>query len=235
MKLNDLKPAEGSKKERRRKGRGLGSGRGKTAGRGQKGQKSRSGFSQGAGWEGGRSRLVMRLPKRGFTGHGEEYQVVNLSDLNLFDEGATVDAEALKAAGLISRVKRPVKLLGNGELEVKNLRVQVDAYSQSAVNAVRAAGGSAIGATSKEEAAKEETATEETSTEETSAQTEEPRVEAAQTEAVEETSTETEETVQTEEPQAEAAQPEAAQETSTEASTEPQADDTTKDPAERQD
>ena len=217
MKLNDLKPAEGSKKERRRKGRGLGSGRGKTAGRGQKGQKSRSGFSQGAGWEGGRSRLVMRLPKRGFTGHGEEYQVVNLADLNLFDEGATVDAEALKAAGLISRVKRPVKLLGNGELTVKNLTIQVDAYSQSAVNAVRAAGGSAIGAVSKEESEAAETSqveadstqpevAQETATEEASTQ-EEPRAETAQTETVQETSTETE------------------------ASTEPQADDQ----AERQD
>lgn len=181
MKLNDLKPAEGSKKERRRKGRGLGSGRGKTAGRGQKGQKSRSGFSQGAGWEGGRSRLVMRLPKRGFTGHGEEYQVVNLADLNLFEEGSTVDAEALKAAGLISRVKRPVKLLGNGELEVKNLTIQVDAYSQSAVNAVRAAGGSAIGATSAEETSNEETSQAQAD----SAQTEEAQAEPAQTEASE--------------------------------------------------
>ena len=203
MKLNDLKPAEGSKKERRRKGRGLGSGRGKTAGRGQKGQKSRSGFSQGAGWEGGRSRLVMRLPKRGFTGHGEEYQVVNLTDLNLFEEGSTVDAEALKAAGLISRVKRPVKLLGDGELEVKNLTIQVDAYSQSAVNAVRAAGGSAIGAVSKEETEAAETsqveadsaqpeAVRETATEEASTQTESTQAETAQTETVEETSTETE-------------------------------------------
>jgi large subunit ribosomal protein L15 len=142
MKLNDLKPAPGSKKQRRRVGRGLGSGRGKTAGRGQKGQTSRSGFSQGAGWEGGRSRLVMRLPKRGFTGKGETYQIVNLDDLNRFDEGAAVNAQALKAAGLIRSLKRPVKLLGAGELSVKALQVEVDACSQSARQAVEAAGGS---------------------------------------------------------------------------------------------
>ena len=145
MKLNDLKPAPGSKKDRRRKGRGLGSGRGKTAGRGQKGQKSRSGFSQGSGWEGGRSRLVMRLPKRGFTRQGENYQILNLDDLNTFDKGATVNAESLIAAGFIKNARRPVKLLGGGELSVQNLTVQVDAYSRSAVAAVEAAGGTVIG------------------------------------------------------------------------------------------
>lgn len=146
MKLSDLKPATGSKKQRRRVGRGLGSGRGKTAGRGQKGQKSRSGFSQGAGWEGGRSRLVMRLPKRGFTHQGESYQIVNLEDLNRFEEGAVVNAESLKAAGLIRSLTRPVKLLGNGELTVRNLDVQLDAYSRAAVQALEAAGGSVLGA-----------------------------------------------------------------------------------------
>lgn len=146
MKLSDLKPATGSKKQRRRVGRGLGSGRGKTAGRGQKGQKSRSGFSQGAGWEGGRSRLVMRLPKRGFTHQGESYQIVNLEDLNRFEEGAVVNAESLKAAGLIRSLTRPVKLLGNGELTVRNLDVQLDAYSKAAVQALEAVGGSVLGA-----------------------------------------------------------------------------------------
>lgn len=151
MKLNDLKPAPGSKKTRRRVGRGLGSGRGKTAGRGQKGQKSRSGFSQGAGWEGGRSRLVMRLPKRGFTHEGDDYQVVNLADLNIFDDGTTVTAELLKARGLVRSLKRPVKLLGNGELTAKNLQVHLDAYSKSAVQALRGAGGSAAGAETQAE------------------------------------------------------------------------------------
>jgi large subunit ribosomal protein L15 len=142
VKLNELKPARGSKKQRRRVGRGLGSGRGKTAGRGQKGQKSRSGFSGGAGWEGGRSRLIMRLPKRGFTRERELYQIVNLSALNAFSEGDKVDGESLKARGLVRKADRPVKLLGNGELEVKKLVVEVEAVSRAAAEAVTAAGGS---------------------------------------------------------------------------------------------
>jgi len=160
MKLNDLKPAPGAKKARRRVGRGLGSGRGKTAGRGQKGQSSRSGFSQGAGWEGGRSRLVMRLPKRGFVHHGTPYQIVNLADLNVFEAGSTVSAESLRARGLVRHADRPVKLLGNGELSVQNLQVELDAYSRSAVRAVEAAGGSVKGAqveNASEEASSAET------------------------------------------------------------------------------
>ena len=141
MKLNELKPAPGSKKTRKRVGRGLGSGRGKTAGRGQKGQASRSGFSQGAGWEGGRSRLIMRLPKRGFNRVKLEYQIVNVGDLNGFEEGETVDAVALVVAGLVRHVTRPIKLLGDGVLEVKNLQVEVDACSAGAAAAVTAAGG----------------------------------------------------------------------------------------------
>jgi large subunit ribosomal protein L15 len=145
VKLNELKPARGSKKTRRRVGRGLGSGRGKTAGRGQKGQRSRSGFSQGAGWEGGRSRLIMRLPKRGFTRDREPFQIVNLRDLNGFAEGDRVDADSLKARGLVRRADKPVKLLADGELEVKNLEVALDAVSSTAAEAVRAAGGSVAG------------------------------------------------------------------------------------------
>lgn len=141
MKLNELKPARGSKKQRRRVGRGLGSGRGKTAGRGQKGQKSRSGFSGGAGWEGGRSRLIMRLPKRGFTRQRDLYQIVNLSALNAFSEGDRVDGESLKARGLVRKADRPIKLLGDGELEVKKLTVEVEAVSRAAAEAVTAAGG----------------------------------------------------------------------------------------------
>jgi len=145
VKLNELKPARGSKKTRRRVGRGLGSGRGKTAGRGQKGQRSRSGFSQGAGWEGGRSRLIMRLPKRGFTRDREPFQIVNLRDLNGFAEGDRVDADSLKARGLVRRADKPVKLLAEGELEVKKLEVALDAVSSTAAEAVRAAGGSVAG------------------------------------------------------------------------------------------
>ncbi|MDA0699662.1 MAG: 50S ribosomal protein L15 [bacterium] len=152
MKLNELKPAAGSKKTRRRVGRGLGSGRGKTAGRGQKGQASRAGFSQGAGWEGGRSRLIMRLPKRGFNKVKLVYQIVNVGDLNGFDEGATVDIEALVMAGLVRHVTRPVKLLANGVLEVRGLDVEVDACSAAAAQAVVAAGGSVTVAAADAEA-----------------------------------------------------------------------------------
>lgn len=153
MKLNDLKPAPGAKKNRRRVGRGLGSGHGKTAGRGQKGQSSRSGFSQGSGWEGGRSRLVMRLPKRGFVHHNTEYQIVNLGDLDAFEAGATVNAESLVGVGLVRHLHRPIKLLGDGELSVKNLTVEVDAYSRSAAAAIQNAGGSVRGDAAEDVAA----------------------------------------------------------------------------------
>ncbi len=142
MKLNELKPAAGSKKTRRRVGRGLGSGRGKTAGRGQKGQSSRSGFSQGAGWEGGRSRLIMRLPKRGFTRVKVQYQIVNIGDLNGFEEGTPIDVETLVAVGLVRHLTRPVKLLAGGDLEVRGLHIEVDACSASAARAVADLGGS---------------------------------------------------------------------------------------------
>lgn len=142
MKLNDLKPAQGAKKSRRRVGRGLGSGRGKTAGRGQKGQRSRSGFSLGSGFEGGRSRLIERLPKRGFNRYRVPFQVVNLSDLDRFEDGATVNAESLNAVGLVGNVNKPVKLLGDGELTIKNLKVELNACSKSAASAIEAAGGS---------------------------------------------------------------------------------------------
>jgi len=144
VKLNELRPAPGSKKTRKRVGRGVGSGRGKTAGRGQKGQKSRSGFSQGAGWEGGRSRLIMRLPKRGFTRVKAPLQVVNVGDLNAFAEGDEVDAVALKSRGLIRRADHPVKLLADGALEVKKLTVRVDQASRAAAEAVAAAGGTLV-------------------------------------------------------------------------------------------
>lgn len=151
MKLNDLKPAKGSTKARRRVGRGLGSGRGKTAGRGQKGQASRSGFSQGAGWEGGRSRLIMRLPKRGFTRLKEPLQIVNVGDLERFDDGSVVDVDLLVQAGLVRRVDHPVKLLGDGEL-TKKLTIDLDAVSRGAADAVAAAGGTVKGAAAEESA-----------------------------------------------------------------------------------
>ena len=146
MKLNDLRPAKGSTKAKRRVGRGTGSGTGKTAGRGQKGQKSRSGFSKSPGWEGGRSRLIMRLPKRGINNarYRLAYQVINLDDLNRFDDGASVDNDSLKAQGLIKNFRKPVKLLANGELTTKGLKLSLDAYSKAAISAVEAAGGSVL-------------------------------------------------------------------------------------------
>ncbi|MBW6455281.1 MAG: 50S ribosomal protein L15 [Trueperaceae bacterium] len=150
MKLNELKPAAGSKKTRRRVGRGLGSGRGKTAGRGQKGQSSRSGFSQGAGWEGGRSRLIMRLPKRGFTRVQVPVQIVNVGDLGGFEEGTPIDVETLVAVGLVRHLTRPVKLLAGGVLEVRGLQIEVDACSAAAARAVADLGGSVTVASAEE-------------------------------------------------------------------------------------
>ena len=151
MKLNELAPAKGAKKSRRRVGRGLGSGRGKTAGRGQKGQSSRSGFSQGAGWDGGRSPLILRLPKRGFNRLKEVVQIVNVGDLERFDDGTTITAQLLVDAGMVRRVDHPVKLLGDGEL-TKKLEIDLDAVSKGAAAAVAAAGGSVKGATAEEPA-----------------------------------------------------------------------------------
>jgi large subunit ribosomal protein L15 len=141
MKLNQIKPAKGSRKVGKRLGQGLGTGNGKTAGRGQKGQRSRSGYSKGSSWEGGRSRMVMRLPKRGFNNVGLTYQIVNLKDLNMFEAGATINAQSLNQKGLVKSLKKPIKLLGDGEVSVSGLSLELDAYSAAAVKAVEAAGG----------------------------------------------------------------------------------------------
>ncbi len=146
MKLNDLKPDAGSHKARRRVGRGLGSGRGKTSGRGQKGQAARSGFSQAPGWEGGRSALIARLPKRGFNRAGLQitYQLVNIEDLNVLEADTVVDSISLYEHGLIRHIDRPVKLLGRGELEVRGLQIDVDRISRSAAAAVTGLGGKVV-------------------------------------------------------------------------------------------
>lgn len=138
MKLHDLQPAPGSRRNRKRVGRGPG-GTDKTAGRGHKGQKSRSGAGKGLFFEGGRSTLISRLPKRGFNNVGTTYEVVNLSQLSAL-EGDSFDRAALEQAGLVRRKNRPVKLLGSGELS-RAVTVRVDAASASAVRAVEAAGG----------------------------------------------------------------------------------------------
>ena len=141
MELNKLKPKKGATKTRKRVGRGPGSGQGKTAGRGEKGQKSRSGFSRQLGFEGGQMPLHRRLPKRGFTNiFKKEYAVVNVSDLERFDNGATVDEGALREAGLVKGRKDGIKILGDGKLS-KKLTVQAAKFSESARKQIEAAGG----------------------------------------------------------------------------------------------
>ena len=141
MKLNDLKPSEGSRTNRKRIGRGTSSGTGKTAGRGQKGQKARGKVR--LGFEGGQMPLYRRIPKRGFTNiNRKEFAIVNLSSLNVFDEGAEVTPESLLKAGIISKQLNGVKILGNGKL-TKKLTVKANKFSESAVKAIEAAGGKA--------------------------------------------------------------------------------------------
>ena len=144
MRLHDLKPADGSKHRRKRIGRGPGSGRGgHTSTRGQKGQGSRSGSSRRPGFEGGQLPLARRLPKRGFNNKkfATLYIPVNLESLNQFDDGATVDEAALRAAGLVNGRGDGVKILGQGELE-KKLTVKAAAFSASARAAIEGKGGS---------------------------------------------------------------------------------------------
>ena len=144
MKLHELSPVEGSKKGSRRIGRGHGSGWGKTAGKGHKGQKARSGGSIRPGFEGGQMPLQRRVPKRGFNNiFAKNVVAINLSTLNRkFNDGDTVDVEALKAAGVVKNGFDAIKVLGNGKLE-KKLTVKVSAFSESAKAAIEAAGGKA--------------------------------------------------------------------------------------------
>ncbi|HHY71870.1 MAG TPA: 50S ribosomal protein L15 [Bacillus bacterium] len=141
MKLHELKPAEGSRKERNRVGRGMASGNGKTSGRGHKGQGSRSGGGVRPGFEGGQMPLFQRLPKRGFTNiNRKEYAIVNLETLNRFENGTEVTPELLLETGVVSKLNAGVKVLGNGKLE-KNLTVKAHKFSSSAKEAIEAAGG----------------------------------------------------------------------------------------------
>ena len=144
MKLHELKPAEGSRQEATRKGRGIGSGLGKTSGRGHKGQKARSGGGVRPGFEGGQMPLQQRVPKRGFNNSvfRKEITAINISTLNRFDSGTEVTPELLVMSGVIKAVKDGVKILGTGELE-KALTVKVHGFSKSAVEKIQAAGGKA--------------------------------------------------------------------------------------------
>ncbi|PNY82109.1 50S ribosomal protein L15 [Deinococcus koreensis] len=141
MKLHELQPSPGSRKNRKRVGRGPG-GTDKTAGRGHKGQKSRSGAGKGSFFEGGRSRLIARLPKRGFNNVGITFEIVKLSQLEAI-EGETFGRSELEAYGLVRRKNRPVKLLATGEIS-RAVTVHVDAASAAAVKAIEAAGGKVI-------------------------------------------------------------------------------------------
>ena len=141
MKLNELKPNEGSRRNRKRVGRGTSSGYGKTAGRGQKGQLARTGGKTRLGFEGGQMPLFQRLPKRGFNNFNrKEYAVVNLKDLNKFEDGTVVTPELLLENNVIKKVLSGVKVLSQGELE-KKLTVKAHKFSKSAQEAIEKAGG----------------------------------------------------------------------------------------------
>lgn len=144
MKLHELQPARGSVSERKRVGRGHGSGNGKTAGKGHKGQNARSGGGVRIGFEGGQMPLARRIPKRGFNNKFRtEYVAVNVSSLEKFVEGTTVDLELLKSSGLVRQEKNGgVKILGDGEI-TKKLTVKANAFSGSAKEKIEKAGGKA--------------------------------------------------------------------------------------------
>jgi large subunit ribosomal protein L15 len=143
MELHTLKPPKGSKKTRKRVGRGPGSGLGKTSGRGHKGAGARSGFKKKRGHEGGQMPLHRRLPKHGFVNiFKKEFQIVNLADLAKRCEPGDITVETLKAAGLIKKLDVPVKILGNGNVE-KAYNVKAAVFSQSAKTKLEAAGGKA--------------------------------------------------------------------------------------------
>ncbi len=143
MKLHELKPAAGSRKARKRVGRGPGSGTGTTAGRGHNGQKSRSGYSRMRGFEGGQMPLHRRLPKRGFTNIFRIVcRTVNIERLNGFAAGSVIDPDALLDAGLLKKGSSQIKILGNGDLNV-SLTVRAHRFTGAAAKKIEAAGGKA--------------------------------------------------------------------------------------------
>ena len=143
MKLHELSPAEGSVKPAWRKGRGPGSGNGKTAGKGHKGQNARSGGGVRPGFEGGQIPLYRKLPKRGFNNRfAKEYAIVNLDALNSFNDGDTVNLEALMSCGKIKKALDGLKIIGKGEI-TKKITVQAKVFSKSAKEKIEAAGGKA--------------------------------------------------------------------------------------------
>ncbi len=143
MNLHDLSPAPGSTHVGKRKGLGIGTGNGKTAGRGHKGQKARSGGGVRVGFEGGQMPLAPRIPQRGFNNiFAKPLEVINLTSLNKFEDGATVNVSDLLEKGILSKCEYGVKVLGNGSL-TKKLTVRATAFSASAKEKIEAAGGKA--------------------------------------------------------------------------------------------
>lgn len=143
MKLHELRAAEGSTKNRKRRGRGTASGQGTTGGRGMNGQKSRSGGGVRLGFEGGQMPLYRRIPKRGFTNIWRtEYTILNVDDLNKFDAGTVITPELLEEAGLVKQVKDGIKILGEGTLE-KGVTVKAHKFSKTAIEKIESAGGKA--------------------------------------------------------------------------------------------
>ena len=143
MKIHELSPALGSTKEAKRIGRGHGSGNGKTAGKGHKGQKARAGRGMRPGFEGGQMPLQRRVPKRGFNNiFAEKWAAINVSTLEVFEDGTTVDAAALTEKGIIRKASLPIKVLGNGKL-TKKLTVKLNAFSASAAEKINSVGGKA--------------------------------------------------------------------------------------------
>lgn len=141
MKLHELEPAAGSRKERNRVGRGMATGNGKTSGRGHKGQNSRSGGGVRPGFEGGQNPLFRRLPKRGFTNiNRKEFAIVNLDALNRFEDGTEVTPALLVETGVVGNEKSGIKILGNGSLD-KKLSIKAHKFSASAKEAIENAGG----------------------------------------------------------------------------------------------
>ncbi|WP_066502400.1 50S ribosomal protein L15 [Abyssisolibacter fermentans] len=141
MKLHQLKPNPGTTKNRKRLGRGTATGQGKTAGRGQDGQKSRSGGGVRPGFEGGQMPLARRLPKRGFKNiFAKKYVIVNISDLNRFEDNTEVTPELLLETGILKKLEDGVKVLGNGELN-KKLTIKAQKFSKSALEKIEATGG----------------------------------------------------------------------------------------------
>lgn len=141
MKLHELEYTEGARKKSFRVGRGIGSGNGKTSGKGHKGQNARSGGGTRLGFEGGQNPLFRRLPKRGFHNVSRiDYAIVNVSDLNVFDDGVEVTPTLLKEAGLVCKEYQGIKILGNGEL-TKKLNVKANKFSKAAVASITNVGG----------------------------------------------------------------------------------------------